>query len=266
MLPNLSTLKLACAFIDAPMELEHPKKKPRRVTPTRTGEITKILLGPGYEEVPASGSSVERKSPLDSGSVHNRFNLQRRFSDIDTNKILEKAKTLINTQNFRFVHFGAEDGYLLVRAQETWRDLEVKYIGVEGGTKVNAPGSFIEQAKTLTNIYGMQQETMFEEIISSGHPIMEQSTNLKTVALLYDGGILSKQPINAVINVMQGFVPGSVVIFVTEKESIGHEEQADSDYIKRNMKGNNWDLVLSFDVYETESTTEATMQALFFSK
>ena len=268
MLPNLSRLKLACASIDAPKGHEDApaKKKPRRVVPTRTGETTKTLLGTGDKEVPASGSSIERKSPLDSGSVHNRFDLQRRFSELDTDKILEKAKTLINTQDFRFVHFGAEDGYLLLRAQETWRDLNVKYIGVEGGTKVSAPGSFIENAKMLKNIYGMQEETLFEEILSSEHPIMNLSTDLKTVALLYDGGILLKQPIDAVINVMQGFVPGSVVIFVTEKGSLGHSKQAGSDYIKQNMEENNWDLVLRFDVYETESTPEATMQALFFSK
>ena len=219
-----------------------------------------------------SRSALESNPSLHDEVIHNRFDLQRRFSVRDTNRILNRAVFLVSDPQFRFVHFGAEDGYLLKMANSRWNDLDVVYIGVEGGTKVGGSSTFVQRAQKHGFIHGMNNETLFEEIEQSGHAALTQNPEVKTIALLYDGGILGKQPIDTIVNIVQQFMPGSIVIFVTEKDSIGLAEQADSRYIIRQMKkiGNKkWTLLRQpLLVCETDEEDErfATMQALFFRK
>jgi hypothetical protein len=246
-------------------DLESAKKK-RRIVPTLVSTAVSTTVESSEQpSLPRSANAIN-PSLRDEVTIHNRFELKRRFSDSDTDKILDKARDFMDASPFRFVHFGAEDGYLLVRAREAWKNLDVVYIGVEGGTKVGGPSTFIESAQDHEFIHGMQDETLFEEVEENKHAAITQDSERKTVALLYDGGILAKQPIDAIVGVVQHFVPGSVVIFVTENGSMGSREQADSEYITGQMRRHEWALIDRYPVKETNDASEPTMQALFFRK
>ena len=251
---------------------EGPIVKKRRITPVMITPAVNVAPPVPSTVTPAAQPSSSRSGIVSNPSlredvIHNRFDLERRFSICDTDKILRKASDLVQASRFRFVHFGAEDGYLLVLARDMWKELDVVYIGVEGGTKVGGPPTFVESAQKHKFIHGMQEETLFEEIIASQHAVMTQDPALKTVALLYDGGILSKQPINTIVDVVKHFVLGSIVIFVTERDSMGSEGQAGSRYIKKKMRDAGWTLILTHPVRETDSAEEdPTMQALFFRR
>jgi hypothetical protein len=252
---------------------EEPIVKKRRITPipvTRATDAASPAPLPSTlipaAQPSSSRSAIGSNPSLREEVIHNRFELERRFSNRDTNIILREARARVQVSQFRFVHFGAEDGYLLILARDLWKDLDVVYIGVEGGTKVSGPSTSIESAKKYDFIHGMQTETLFEEIEATQHAAMTQSPNRKTVALLYDGGILGSQPIDTIVQVVDHFVPGSVVIFVTEKGSLGSVEQADSRYIKKNMIQRGWARILTLPVCETDDATVPTMQALFFMR
>lgn len=269
--PSMETAMRMLRELQSVSSAEEPiVKKKRKITPIPITHAVGAASSVPSTVTPAAQPSSSRSGIVSNPSlredvIHNRFDLERRFSIRDTHKILNTASDLIGASQFRFVHFGAEDGYLLVLARDLWKDLNVVYIGVEGGTKVGGPPTFIESAQKHEFIHGMQKETLFEEIDATQHAATTRDPTLKTVALLYDGGILGKQPIDTIVQVVQHFVPGSIVIFVTEKDSMGSDGQADSRYIKENMRRSGWTRILTLPVCETNSAEEdPTMQALFF--
>lgn len=266
-------------------------------------------------EVPPSAEGASSSTAGASSShalLHNRFDLERRHEG--KKEVLTRArKYLIDTEKIRVVSLGAEDGYMLEEAVNLFGDQAI-YIGVEGGSLVRAceENGFVNRAKKIVEklneerqckrkrnpeeeeeedlkrqrlfkskdeivFHGMDKEMLFENIIERNHPVISEQNGLRTLCHLYDGGILPKQVIDQVMNVINRFKKDSVMIFVTTREKNNDERnpQADFVYIVKNMRRNGWTIKSNKKIYEVdhnpqpkteieEILNEPTMMALFF--
>lgn len=201
----------------------------------------------------------------------------RRYDSEQIIPILEKAlKTFSQTDEFRVVSFGSEDGYWLDTVQDYFANKNILniYIGLEGGSKVGASPNLIpenQEKYKQRGYYGLESECTFEEAIRLQHPVVSKENSLPSIAHIYDGGILTKEAIEQVVTIINHFAIDSVMIFVTSRvKNIDEEEPlADKRFIHDSMmKSHKWSWInrgkLIF-IAENNST-EKTMLVLLYKK
>lgn len=208
----------------------------------------------------------------------------RHYDPSEIEPIFSSALEFANFQsNFRIVSFGAEDGYWIKEIVSKFKDKlnpNITLIGVEGGSKVNAPSTFITDNQIIfskLNLKGLDEETTFEEVLEKKiHPVITLDNEYPTIAHFYDGGVVRKEIIEQLIHILNFFKSGSIMIFVTSRiRNIDKDDVlADIKFIHKSMKKFGWEYInITFEDQKKKkwyicenNSLERTMQVLIYRK
>ena len=201
----------------------------------------------------------------------------RHYDPSEIERIFSSALEFANFQSqFRIVSFGAEDGYWIKEIVSKFEDKlnpNITLIGVEGGSKVNAPSNFITDNQEIfnkLNLKGLDEETTFEEVLEKKmHPVITLDNEYPTIAHFYDGGVVRKEIIEQLIHILNFFKPGSIMIFVTNRSRNCDDDDplADKVFIHKSMKKFGWKYINANHWYIRENnSSERTMQVFIYRK
>tara|TARA_B110000046_G_scaffold151330_1_gene160002 strand:- start:11 stop:817 length:807 start_codon:yes stop_codon:yes gene_type:complete len=213
-------------------------------------------------------------------SNDNRFDLQRRYLEKDLEKIFKfLAEKAAKMEKTRFISFGAEDGYVLVKAFEYFLENVVHYIGIEAGSLVGNGkyGEILNKAmENFENlpilVHGMEKETLFEYAMKGEHAIATLSVDIPSIGHFYDGGVVLKDVMTGLYELIHNtFADDSIVVFVTSmtpNDKYVPNKFADYRHICENMvHQKHWKLFKRYEIEEERNPIpNPTMWALFFKK
>lgn len=191
--------------------------------------------------------------------------------------IAKHARTLQAAPSVALVDCGCGNGLWLDNARQAMHakacTAKLRYIGIEGGQAVGAPAYVLRHAQQKGFILGVSQNVTFEALSKDehkNHPLWAAKHGDLTVAHVYDGGVLLKRAVAALIATFDRVKGAMLVTFVTSRHSNYTEDDkcADWRFIKRRMKIAKFALKRSImQIHESHNhKDQPDMHALWFTR